>query len=148
MGRVSGLVGIDVDGPEGERLLQDASGEERTPGTLAFKTARGLRLLYALDPDTTVRSWSIHQEGSELKVLGEGSLTVMPPSRHATGLTYRWIRRRGHGTLAVALEWVFRKLQDARDATLPGRKELAPKKSAGRSLRGDGMRRCSESPVP
>ena len=107
MGRVSGLVGIDVDGPEGERLLQDASGEEGIPGTLAFMTARGFRLLYAFDPDTTVRSWSIHQEASELKVLGEGSLTVMPPSRHATGKTYRWVR--GRRPLAEAPGWVFRK---------------------------------------
>jgi hypothetical protein len=106
-GRVSGLVGIDVDGEEGQKLLEVASGEERTPPTLAFRTARGLRLLYTLEPGTTIRSWVIRRNTSEVKVLGEGGLTVMPPSRHATGKMYRWLPRRGPGHIAltIAPEW-------------------------------------------
>jgi hypothetical protein len=110
MGQVSGLVGIDVDGDEGQRLLQEASGEDGLPGTLAFWTARGQRLLYALEPGMTVRSWSVRRERGEVKVLGEGSLTVMPPSRHTSGKVYRWLRRRGpaHKELATAPEWLCR----------------------------------------
>ena len=107
MGQVSGLVGIDVDGQEGLRLLQEVSGEKRTPGTLAFRTARGMRLLYSLEAGMRVGSWSIHQEEGELKVLGEGSLTVMPPSRHVSGKRYSWIR--GKKNLAVVPEWVLRR---------------------------------------
>ena len=107
-GRVSGLVGIDVDGPEGERLLREASGDEGTPDALTFRTARGIRLLYALEPGTTVRTWSIRRDGSEVKVLGEGGLTVMPPSRHACGVLYQWARSRGLGRLATAPDWVLR----------------------------------------
>jgi hypothetical protein len=110
MGQVSGLVEIDVDGDEGQRLLQEASGDEGLPGTLAFWTPRGMRLLYALEPGMTPRSWSVHQGESEVKVLGEGSLTVMPPSRHQSGKVYRWLPRRGpaHMGLAIAPGWLLR----------------------------------------
>src|SRR5262245_23325048 len=37
LGPVSGLVGIDLDGPAGERLLREVSGGE-VPATLAFHT--------------------------------------------------------------------------------------------------------------
>jgi hypothetical protein len=109
-GQVSGLVGIDVDGEEGQKLLEEASGEDRTPPTLTFRTARGMRLLYALEPGTTVRSWTIRRNGGEVKVLGEGGLTVMPPSRHASGKKYRWLPRRGPGyeKLTGVPEWVLR----------------------------------------
>jgi hypothetical protein len=123
-GRVSGLVGIDVDGPDGEQLLQEASSEEGTPGTLAFRTARGLRLLYSIEAGTTVRSWSVRSDGSEVKVLGEGGLTVMPPSRHSSGVTYRWLRRHGpgHASLALAPAWVLRPQgPPAENVRTPGR---------------------------
>jgi hypothetical protein len=115
-GQVSGLVGIDVDGPEGQRLLRETSGDEGTPDTLTFRTTRGVRVLYALEPGMTVRSWSIRRGGSEVKVLGEGSLTVMPPSRHVSGKMYRWLRGRGPGQvkLAVVPQWVGRPTQGAR----------------------------------
>jgi hypothetical protein len=41
-------------------------------------------------------------------VLGQGSLTVMPPSKHVSGKHYRWLRGHGpdDGPLAHASEWV------------------------------------------
>ena len=117
MGQVSNLLGIDVDGPEGQQLLREASGEEGAPATLSFRTARGMRLLYALETGMTARSWSIRKDGSEVKVLGEGALTVMPPSRHVTGKTYQWNRRRG---LAVAPEWTLRKPEGQQKVRGPG----------------------------
>jgi hypothetical protein len=125
-GRVSGLVGIDVDGDDGQRLLQEASGDEGTPATVTFRTSRGMRLLYALEPGMTVRSWSVHREGGELKVLGEGSLTVMPPSRHSSGKVYRWFPRRGpaHKELAIAPGWLFR--PPPRRARKPGGQRARP----------------------
>ena len=117
MGQVSGLIGIDVDGEEGQRLLQEASGQEGTPVTLSFRTARGIRLLYGLEPGTVIRSWAIRKDGSEVKVLGEGALTVMPPSRHVSGKMYQWNRRR---RLAVAPEWTLRRPEGRQKARRPG----------------------------
>jgi hypothetical protein len=130
-GRVSGLAGIDVDSPEGERLLQDAGGDEGTPGTLTFRTGRGMRLLYALEPGTTIRSWSVRRDGSEVKVLGEGAVTVMPPSRHAAGVTYRWVRGPGRITLAVTPRWVLRGRGPAEDVRQPGRQAVESVVSGG-----------------
>src|SRR5262249_39951402 len=47
LGPVSGLVGIDLDGPAGEGLLREVSREE-LPETLSFRTGKGRRLLFAL----------------------------------------------------------------------------------------------------
>ena len=91
LGRVSGLVGIDIDGPEGEELLREVSGGN-VPATLEFDTpGGGRRLLYRLpESGVEVPTRSLKRGTGELKVLGEGSLTVMPPSRHANGGVYEW----------------------------------------------------------
>ncbi len=128
LGRVSGLVGIDADGPGGERLLDQLAGEEGMPRTPAFTTARGFRLLFALEPGTTCRTWSVRAEDGEVKVLAEGSLTTMPPSRHASGKRYRWRRRRGPGDLgpAPAPAWLTRPRSSGRRADLPDVGEPIP----------------------
>jgi hypothetical protein len=53
LGPVSGLVGVDVDGEEGERILGEQSGGD-LPWTLTFTTGRGRRLLYAIDRVTSM----------------------------------------------------------------------------------------------
>lgn len=53
LGPVSGLVGVDVDGEEGERILGELSGGD-LPRTLTFTTGRGRRLLYAIDRVTSM----------------------------------------------------------------------------------------------
>jgi hypothetical protein len=108
LGTVSNLVGVDVDGPEGERILEHVSRGE-LPRTLAFATGRGWRLLYTIPEDVTVANRTFAGQGGEVKVLGTGTLTVMPPSRHASGKKYRWLPRRGPSYLqpAPAPEWVW-----------------------------------------
>jgi hypothetical protein len=109
LGAVSGLVGVDVDGEEGERILGEASGGD-LPRTLTFTTGRGRRLLYAIDGDSDVPTRTLSGRGGEVKVLAAGTLTVMPPSRHASGKKYSWVRRRGPGDIraAWAPEWLWR----------------------------------------
>jgi hypothetical protein len=100
------MIGIDIDGPEGQRLLEEISGGD-LPATQAFCTSRGMRLQYAIQPSMVVKTWAVRCDRSEVKILGEGSLTVMPPSRHSSGKRYRWVR--GHapsqGRLAAAPAW-------------------------------------------
>jgi hypothetical protein len=108
LGTVSGLVGIDVDGSEGERILEEVSRGE-LPRTLAFATGRGRRLLYAIPEDVTVANRTFAGQGGEVKVLATGTLTVMPPSRHTSARKYRWLPRRGpaHLQSALAPGWVW-----------------------------------------
>jgi hypothetical protein len=108
LGPVSGLVGVDVDGGEGERILGELSGGD-LPRTLTFATGRGRRLLYAVDRDSDVPTRTLSGRGGEVKILAAGTLTVMPPSRHASGKKYRWLRRRGPGDVraAWAPEWLW-----------------------------------------
>jgi hypothetical protein len=108
LGPVSGLVGVDVDGDEGERILEEASGGD-LPRTLTFTTGRGRRLLYAIDRDSDIPTRTFSGHGGEVKILAQGTLTAMPPSRHASGRRYRWVRRRGPGDIraAWAPEWLW-----------------------------------------
>ena len=108
LGPVSGLVGVDVDGEEGEHILGELSGGD-LPRTLTFLTGRGRRLLYAVDRDSNIPTRTLSGRGGEVKVLAAGTLTVMPPSRHASGRKYRWLRRRGPGDIraAWAPEWLW-----------------------------------------
>jgi hypothetical protein len=107
LGPVSGLVGIDVDGEDGEELLREIS-RGNLPTTLSFTTGRGLRLLYALPAGVKAASHSYRHGGGEVKVLAEGTVTVAPPSRHHSGKKYRWLPRRGPGHVgpAPAPGWV------------------------------------------
>jgi hypothetical protein len=88
LGRVSELAGLDIDGPEAEQILQEISGGD-VPLTLSFPTpGRGLRLLYSLPEGVKVPKRRFDRGESHVIVLGEGSLTVMPPSRHKCGQVY------------------------------------------------------------
>ena len=112
LGPVSGLVGVDVDGEEGERILGELSGGD-LPRTLTFTTGRGRRLLYAVDRDGDVPTRTLSGRAGEVKILAAGTLTVMPPSRHVSGRKYCWVRRRGPGDIraAWAPEWLWRHQQ-------------------------------------
>ncbi len=112
-GPVSGLIGIDVDGPGGEELLRQKSGGN-LPRTLQFCTGgNGRRYLYAIPPGAKLRTTSqqtgLHQE---LRFQAKGSQTVMPPSRHPSGRRYVW--EPGHGPdeceAAPAPAWLMREL--------------------------------------
>jgi hypothetical protein len=106
-GPASGLVGIDVDGPEGGRILARVSRGE-LPRTLAFATARGRRLLYAIPEGAAAVNRAYGGGGGEVRVLARGTATVMPPSLHVSGKRYRWLRRQGpdHVLPALAPAWV------------------------------------------
>jgi putative DNA primase/helicase len=111
LGGVTGLVGLDVDGPGGEELLTRLAAGDLPP-TLEFTTGKGRRLLYRVPPGAELRPTpkpgGLEVERGELRLLGLGSQTVMPPSRHARGRVYAWVPGHGPGEIdpPAAPAWV------------------------------------------
>ncbi len=109
LGRVSGLVAIDVDSDSGEVMLKAMAGGDLPP-TLEYRTGRGRRLIYALPDGVEFRNRPMADAGGEaLRFMGRGSQMVMPPSRHELGTVYAWVPGRGPGEVepAPAPEWLL-----------------------------------------
>jgi hypothetical protein len=120
LGPVSGLVGVDEDGPAGEESLAVLSGGD-LPITLMFSSGRedgGRRRLYAIPPGAQLRV--THPQGEQIaggvSLLGEGSQTVMPPSRHKSGRRYAWVPGLGPGEIDAALApaWLVARMTRAK----------------------------------
>jgi putative DNA primase/helicase len=111
LGGISRLIGLDIDGPAGEELLRRLSRGDLPP-TLEFTTGKGRRPLFrvpeGIELRPTPKPGGLEIEGGELRLLGLGSQTVMPPSRHKDGRRYSWVPGRGPGEIepAVAPAWV------------------------------------------
>jgi Bifunctional DNA primase/polymerase, N-terminal len=89
-GRISGIVGIDVDDEEGERMVLEMS-QGDLPPTLEFSTpGGGRRLIYKAPADNPLKGTYRRGEKKPLTILGEGNYTVAPPSLHISGGTYKW----------------------------------------------------------
>lgn len=84
-GRVSGLVVIDVDGPQGEESLKSLP---PMPATWEVSTGRGRHLYYRSPEGASVGS-SAGRLGEKLDVRGEGGYVVAPPSIHPNGHRYQ-----------------------------------------------------------
>jgi hypothetical protein len=116
LGGVTGLIGPDIDGPEGEALLRDKSRGD-VPLTLEFTSGRkngGRRLLYKIPAGVKLRTTGLKgvEVGNELRLLGLGAQTVMPPSRHKDGARYAW--KPGHSPrdieAAIAPDWLLARM--------------------------------------
>lgn len=89
-GKRSGVIGLDIDSAEGWSRLE-ASGITIERDTPAFRTGRGLRLLYSMPADAEIQSTVLFR-GVDL--LAEGKQTIMPPSLHVSGKQYCWLKGR------------------------------------------------------
>lgn len=90
-GRVSGVATVDIDprnrGDETISALQSTEGD--LPDTLESETGGGGRhLWFALPDDYHLASVEL---GIGVELKAERGLIVAPPSRHASGETYRWL---------------------------------------------------------
>lgn len=123
MGHVSGVVGLDVDGTIGELYLHRLSGGD-LPATLMFNTGDddSFRYLYALPEGHPCRTLPYRHTDSDggvtepFKILGNGSQTAMPPSRHEHGRVYQWCLNRGPSEIemAPAPQWLLALLANGR----------------------------------
>lgn len=87
-GQASGIIVLDIDGPEGRESLQKLAGDlgELPPAPTA-KTGRGHHLFFCW-PGRKVRSRIGAAPGIDLKA--DAGYVVVPPSHHANGSSYTW----------------------------------------------------------
>jgi P4 family phage/plasmid primase-like protien len=135
LGQVSGLVRVDVDGDAGEALLAQWSAGDLPPTWCFRSSAAGRGLLYAWPPDLPCKSTAQASPGDhkELRLMGNGSQTVLPPSRHASGSVYTWEPGSGPAALelAPAPAWLRARLcVDPRRQTPPSSDTAMPPDAA------------------
>jgi hypothetical protein len=97
----SGLVVIDIDGAAGAAEFKElVTAHGPPPATLISQTGNGVHALYLTRPDSPeVRS----SARGHVHVRGEGGYIVAPPSMHASGRTYQWVRK---NRIAELPEWL------------------------------------------
>jgi hypothetical protein len=78
----SGLVVIGVDRDKGLARLRELAGDE-LPVTRVARTRRGWDLYYTGDGIPSIRD-------KKLDVRGSTGYVMTPPSRHISGVTYKW----------------------------------------------------------
>jgi hypothetical protein len=88
-GATSGIVVLDIDGPEGQETLagfQDIYG--MIPKTPAVSTGKGQHY-YFRHPGFEIRNFARKAPGLDLR--GDGGYVVAPPSIHPSGAVYKWL---------------------------------------------------------
>lgn len=111
LGEISGLIGIDIDGDIADGQWRTLAQGIEYP-TWEFATGGGgRRLFFAVPKGMALRTIS-HKTGEahgELRILCNGSQTVMPPSLHISGRQYTWLEGRSPDDLPVAdaPEWLL-----------------------------------------
>lgn len=106
MGSVSGYIGIDVDGPGGQALLDEICGINQLPETWQFTTGDGYRLLFAIPPGLKTKKYvktDPENKHSECAILCDGQYSIMPTSKHVNGKRYAWVAGRSPDTIDCAM---------------------------------------------
>jgi hypothetical protein len=127
-GWVSALVVVDIDPRHGgdTALAALEAEEEALPLTVTSVTGGGGRHFYFAHPTHLVPSRPL-AAGIDLKA--EGGPVVAPPSRHASGDTYRWLPGRGlDRDLAAMPEWL-----DRLSVALDGSRSAGPRVTIART---------------
>ena len=134
LGDASGYCGIDVDGEAGVKILMDMSKGD-LPSTWEFNTSAGSRLVYKIPAGMATKKFKQAGPGKheECALICTGQQTVMPPSVHASGITYQWVN--GHSPwdmdCAMSPEWLIKAIKlDAPSITAPIATSFKIKESA------------------
>jgi putative DNA primase/helicase len=103
-GPVSGVLVLDVDGPDGEAELQ----KHKHPVTPMVRTASGGLHLYFRHPDRHVKTGIRVAPGLDVKA--SGGYVVAPPSVGPNGRAYEWIVSPEEAELADPPPWLLQLL--------------------------------------
>lgn len=98
-GEASNVIVVDVDGAPGEQAI--AERELCIPDTLEAQTARGRHIFFRW-PGRRVPNAAAALP--KVDVRGDGGYVVAPPSKHASGATYRWANEEA---IAPMPQWVW-----------------------------------------
>lgn len=140
-GTGSGLIVVDVDGPEGEAwLVEEQAANGALPETAKTSTGRGRHLYFAYPKDgPPIKSFN----SGKLDFKGDGGFVVAPPSPHANGNRYEW-----HGTsIADITPERAAALRAFIEAKSKGEKAEAKAEIAPSSKLPDYLRKLAMSPA-
>jgi hypothetical protein len=88
LGPGSGVVDVEFDDPAGiEQLAAFGITDIHTP---TWRSARGEHRLFKWEP-WMPQSAVVKADSLEIRIGGRAAQSVLPPSRHPTGLPYEWI---------------------------------------------------------
>lgn len=125
-GPTSGLLVVDLDGPEGIATWS-ALERDRYISTKEAATAGGRHLYFrsSLTVGNTAK-----RLGPGIDTRGKGGYVVAPPSIHPTGDTYRWLT---HHPIAQLPDWLAKMIQAAKPVPA---QTYAPRDVSGDPLAG------------
>jgi putative DNA primase/helicase len=140
-GPVSGVLVLDVDGPEGEEELR----KHGHPVTPMVRTANGGLHLYFKHPEQHVRTGIRVAPGLDVKA--SGGYVVAPPTLGPNGRPYEWIVSPEEADLAEPPRWLMNLLAQERskapaplvEERIPSGKRNDALASLGGTMRRRGM---------
>lgn len=118
----SGLLVVDVDGPEGERSLSELEAElGALPATVEVISGQG-RHLYYKHPGGHIKNQAGLWGKAKIDLRADGGYVVAPPSAHYLGHRYAW--REGHGPEDIAVaelpeDWMIKLTRQIEDEHTP-----------------------------
>jgi len=131
LGKVSGIIGIDIDGEAAKLRLNELSFGD-LPVTWTFSTpGGGKRLLYRLPAGVNAKKYveTLEGEHSELALLGDGQQTILPPSIHPNGNQYKWFKGKKPGLMEIANapNWILKLMSMKKTIEKPNKAAVVQK---------------------
>ena len=129
LGPSSDLLDIEYDSDEGKATASELLDDTKTP---SFKSKRSVHHLFAFPTELTIPKAVVHWRGLELRFGTDkaGAQSIFPPSRHASGVNYEWIRHPSKVGVADPPEW----LSEALAGDTPSQSDSLPRVSDGSLL--------------
>jgi hypothetical protein len=106
-GRLSGIVVLDADSGDAKKLAMDQGGVDRTPAVFTGKPG-GIHFWLA-HPGEEVSNFAAKRPGLDFR--GDGGYVLVPPSRHVSGASYRWVDGTASLTPAPVPPWLMTMLR-------------------------------------